>query len=92
MLYLLHFDQKIADHAGHYSGSTDDLQKRLQAHRAGTSGARLMEVCKERGITWQLAATWEGSYVEERALKLQKNGPRYCPICRQQKILERLGL
>lgn len=91
MLYLIHFNEKIAGHAGHYSGSTSDLQARLAAHRNGT-GARLMEVVKERGITWQLAATWEGGYAEERALKLQKNGPRHCPICRQARILKRLGL
>jgi len=80
VIYLIHFDQAIADHARHYLGWASDLPARLEAHRAGR-GARLMEVCKERGITWHLARTWEGSRDRERAIKDRAESPRLCPDC-----------
>lgn len=78
-VYLLHFDRPLA-HARHYIGSTDDLDKRLQRHRAG-QGARLLEVLKERGIGWQCVCTWEGGRDLERKLKKHKKAWRHCPIC-----------
>lgn len=83
-VYLLHFDQPIADHAGHYMGSTADLDQRLADHAEGR-GARLMEVCRERGIGWRLVRTWEGDRTTERRLKRRKNAPRLCPLCREKK-------
>ena len=59
-VYLLHFDQAVADHARHYIGWASDLEARLADHRQGR-GARLMEVLRERGIGWHLARTWEGT-------------------------------
>ena len=79
MVYLLHFDRKLC-HAGHYLGSTNDLESRLQCHRQG-NGARLMEVVAEHGITWRLARTWPGDRTLERRLKRRKEGRRLCPIC-----------
>jgi len=79
-IYLLHFDQAVADHARHYLGWTSDLDARLDAHREGR-GARLMEVCKERGITWHVSRTWEGTRDRERALKDRAESPRLCPDC-----------
>jgi len=55
-------------------------------------GSKIMAYVVRNNIGWTLAATWEGGFVEERALKLQKNGPRHCPICRQQKLLQKMGL
>ncbi|WP_201365820.1 hypothetical protein [Dictyobacter formicarum] len=79
-VYLLHFEKRY-QHAGHYLGWTDDLPARLEAHRSGR-GARLMEVIKEHGISWQLARVWEdGDRALERRLKRQKAGPRLCPLC-----------
>jgi predicted GIY-YIG superfamily endonuclease len=79
-VYLLHFTEKVAGWAGHYLGSTANLEARLEEHRRG-SGARLMEVCKERGIGFTLARTWAGGRTLERKLKRRKGGPRLCPIC-----------
>ena len=79
-IYLLHFDEAIADHARHYLGWASDLAGRLEAHRAGR-GARLMEVCKERGIAWHVSRTWEGTRDRERAIKDRAEGPRLCPDC-----------
>ena len=79
-IYLLHFDQAVADHARHYLGWTSDLDARLDAHREGR-GARLMEVCRERGITWHVSRTWSGTRDRERALKDRAESPRLCPDC-----------
>jgi predicted GIY-YIG superfamily endonuclease len=79
MVYLLHFNQPYK-HARHYLGSADDLDARLERHRAG-NGARLIEVITQAGIGFTLARTWEGGRKEERKLKDQHNSPRLCPIC-----------
>jgi predicted GIY-YIG superfamily endonuclease len=79
-VYLLHFDQAVSDHARHYLGWASDLVVRLEAHREGR-GARLMEVCKERGITWHVSRTWEGTRDRERAIKDRAESPRLCPDC-----------
>jgi len=81
MVYLIHFDRPLS-HAKHYLGFTEDITSRLEAHAAG-QGARLMQVLKERGITWRLARTWDGDRRLERQLKNRKESPRLCPICRQ---------
>jgi predicted GIY-YIG superfamily endonuclease len=78
MVYLLHFDQPYK-HARHYIGYTDDLNARLERHRAGT-GARLLEVIAGAKIGFQLAATWEGDRHLERRLH-KRGGSRICPIC-----------
>ena len=81
-VYLLHFDSPInpARPCRHYIGSTKDLNQRLTDHRHGR-GARLTAVAIERGISWKLAAVWDGGRQLERQLKRQKNAPRMCPIC-----------
>jgi predicted GIY-YIG superfamily endonuclease len=80
VVYLIHFDQAIADHARHYLGWASDLDVRLEDHRKGR-GARLMEVCRERGIGWHVSRTWEGTRERERAIKDRAEGPRLCPDC-----------
>jgi predicted GIY-YIG superfamily endonuclease len=79
--YLLHFSEKISDHAGHYLGSAKDLDHRLGEHARG-QGARLTQVAVERGISWDLVRTWPGGRQQEYRLKRQHNGPRLCPLCR----------
>lgn len=79
-VYLLHFTQPLA-HARHYLGWTDDLVGRLVKHGDG-QGARITQVCVERGITWSLARTWDGAdRTFERHLKKSKMSPRLCPLC-----------
>lgn len=78
-VYLLHFARRYK-HAGHYLGSTTDLQARLAQHRAG-QGARLMAVIKKEQIPWQLVRTWRGGRARERQLKKQGGHARLCPIC-----------
>lgn len=63
-----------------YLGWTTDLEQRLQAHAVGRD-ARLMQVVRERGLTFVLARSWPGGRDLERRLKRRKEGPRLCPIC-----------
>lgn len=89
-VYLLHFDRPFK-HARHYVGfSTNEtsLQARLAHHRAGT-GARLLAVAANAGVTWSLARVWpDGDRSFERSLKAH-SGTRYCPICRGPAALTR---
>jgi predicted GIY-YIG superfamily endonuclease len=78
-IYLLHFSQPYK-HAAHYLGFATDLESRLAEHAGGT-GARLMEVIKQAGLSFQLARTWQGTRKTERSLKNRKATPRLCPLC-----------
>lgn len=78
-IYLLHLDTPLR-HAKHYVGLADDLPARLERHASG-SGARMLAVCVERGITWRLVRTWTGDRRLERQLKNRKNTPTLCPVC-----------
>ncbi len=87
VVYLLHFHRKLA-HSQHYIGFTRDLDRRLTDHLCGM-GARLMEVCFERGIEWKLARTWPGDRELERRLKNRKEAPALCPICNPATAMNR---
>jgi predicted GIY-YIG superfamily endonuclease len=78
-IYLLHFSQPFG-HAKHYTGYTRDLSTRLESHARGT-GARLLEVVTQAGITFQLARTWIGTRKGERRLKNRGGASRICPLC-----------
>ena len=81
MVYLLHFGTRYK-HAGHYLGSTCDLEARLALH-AASRGARLLHVVHAAGITWCLARTWPGGKAKERQLKKQCGTSRSCPLCKE---------
>ncbi len=82
-VYLLHFSAPYR-HAQHYIGFAADLPARLAQHEAGT-GARLLQVVAECGITWTIARTWErATRTDERRLKNRGGASRLCPICRAQ--------
>lgn len=84
-VYLLHLNSPLR-HARHYVGYAEaDLDARLERHKSG-NGARMLAVCRERGITWTLQRTWEGGRVFERKLKNQKNTPKLCPICNENAL------
>src|SRR6266700_1942042 len=98
MIYILHFSQAIGDlsnpkgHASHYTGTCADgrLEHRLLEHREGL-GAKITRAAIQRGIALLLGATLPGGYIEEKILKQStKNAPRYCAICREQRILEKM--
>jgi len=83
-VYILHFDKKISDHAQHYVGFANDVEKRVKQHQDGCNGARLVQVASERGIGFRVARIFENvDRTFERNLKRQKNTKRFCPICRE---------
>jgi predicted GIY-YIG superfamily endonuclease len=81
MVYLIHFNEKLK-HAQHYVGFTfRDLDSRIKQHKDG-SGARIMEVLKQQGISWEVVRVWEnGDRSFERRLKNTNNTKNYCPAC-----------
>ena len=73
--------------AAHYIGYSADLVARMIDHAEGR-GARLLQVCLERGIDWSLVRTWDGKdRLFERALKNQKHAARFCPLCTTPPLL-----
>ncbi len=78
-IYLLHLDKPLR-HDKHYVGLAEDLAARLERHASGQR-ARMLAVCRERGITWRLVRTWEGGRKFERELKNRKEAPKLCPVC-----------
>jgi predicted GIY-YIG superfamily endonuclease len=79
VIYLLHFHRPYR-HARHYTGFTEDLLERLDAHAAG-HGARLIAVITEAGIGFTLVRVCEGTRHTERAIKNAGGAVRYCPVC-----------
>jgi predicted GIY-YIG superfamily endonuclease len=79
VIYLLHFAQPYR-HARHYTGWTEDLTGRLEAHASGKA-ARLTAVIFQAGIGFVLARTCEGTRATERAIKNAGGAVRYCPVC-----------
>ncbi len=84
-IYLIHF-WKPYRHARHYTGYSEDLDKRLTDHLCGM-GARLMEVVTNAGIEWKVSRTWSGDRALERKIKNRKEAPKLCPICAGKKAL-----
>jgi hypothetical protein len=81
-VYLIHLHTPLG-HAGHYLGwaRKKGLDARLAAHLAGY-GSRLLAVALDRGITWELARTWErADRYWERRLKNRGGAYPLCPIC-----------
>lgn len=81
MIYIIHFDEKLA-HTQHYIGFCRDgtAKRRLKKHKSG-EGARILARLNELGIGYKIVNTLPGDRDEERRLKKQKNHKRYCPIC-----------
>lgn len=90
-VYLIHFNRKLK-HAQHYLGfveSEANLDKRLTDHLSG-QGARIMEVCFERGIEWKCVRVWSGADRSfERRLKRLKGAKVLCPVCNGQAAMRR---
>jgi predicted GIY-YIG superfamily endonuclease len=81
--YLIHLDRPLGGpvhFAQHYVGTTIDLDRRLETHRAGL-GARILAAANERGIAYSVVRTWPGGRETEKRIKAQRNAPRLCPAC-----------
>ena len=80
VIYLLHFERPLA-HAKHYIGYTENLPERLEKHRRGTSGAKIMKALHDAGIGFYFVRAWRGDRHEERRIKRTGSTPTYCPVC-----------
>lgn len=82
--YLLHIEPPYK-RAKHYLGWTkadDSPTRRFDTHLAGR-GSPLIKAAIAAGSTVTISRTWaKASRTDERALKNQKNAPRFCPICK----------
>lgn len=86
IVYTLHFLPPYppdaapgAQQAKHYTGFATDLENRLAEHAAGR-GARLTQVQREAGGTWQLASAEPGTRDLE-ATRKERGASRRCPVC-----------
>src|SRR6266566_7691336 len=84
-VYILHAEEKLAGHAGHYCGFTDNLPARIACHEHGNT-SKLVAAWSRNGIRFVLAwVDLDGDRDLEKKIKRAKNVPRYyCPICRGQ--------
>jgi hypothetical protein len=79
-VYLLHFDKPYLQ-ARHYIGYSDDMERRIEAHRDGY-GAKLTRALVRAGIGFQVARIWEGGdRTFERKLHDYSKSPNLCPLC-----------
>ena len=89
-VYIIHLNQPMsrgtngrgqALSASHYIGYTNSVDRRMMEHASGR-GARFLEVCRERGIAFEVTRIWEGADRRfERRLKKYKKSKRLCPVC-----------
>ena len=79
-LYLIHFTAKY-EHAQHYLGLSNDVERRLEEHRTG-QGNPLMKAVTLAGIPWSVVRIWsDADRMREVQLKSRHNSPRLCPVC-----------
>ena len=91
-VYILHFHTPLATgrkSSQHYVGWSRRWAWRIGLHRAG-AGARIMAVCADRGIGFDVATvaqqvvcrgrTYTGTNAE-RQIKRSHHIARYCPLC-----------
>ena len=89
-VYLIHFDRPYK-HARHYVGSTAWSVKRRCQHHADGTGARLMQVVTEAGITWRVVRIWRGQGRKwERQIKNHGHVRLLCPVCSGRKAHKRM--
>lgn len=80
-VYLIHFDSPLSGRAQHYIGWSTDVFQRLHQHRHN-QGARILEVCNERGINYHIARVWKWKTRSfERQLKNRHGARVLCPVC-----------
>ena len=84
IVYLIHLDKPVNPNfpAQHYLGWTVNLKNRINQHRTN-QGAAILRAANQRGIAWEVVATWEGGRGLEVQFKRGRNHKRHCPKCQQ---------
>ena len=81
-VYILHFTDKLANHAQHYIGFSKTPMDRMMNHIAGYTRVRIIEACHEQGIGMVPAAIIPvPTRRSERALKAYKGAKYFCKYC-----------
>jgi predicted GIY-YIG superfamily endonuclease len=79
-VYIIHFNKPL-NHAMHYIGYSNNIERRIKRHERG-DGAAILRVLNERGIGWRCVAMFPGQKRDfERFIKNKHNTKKYCPIC-----------
>lgn len=86
VVYLLHLQSPVANHARHYVGYTKNLIKRVRRHRKG-DGSKLLAHSRD----FLIARVWmhQGRKFE-RQLHNYKKSKKLCPICSGQIAYNRM--
>jgi len=85
-VYILHFTDKLSDHAQHYVGFSKEPVTRMMNHINGYTRVRIIEACHEQGIGMVPSVIIPvPSRRSERALKDIKNTKFYCKFCSPKK-------
>jgi predicted GIY-YIG superfamily endonuclease len=95
-VYLVHLERPLPG-GRHYVGYTDDLEKRIELHRAG-QGAKFLKQANEAGIGWIVVRVWmNADRDKERSIK-GMSARIVCPVCKakaaelaRQKMLQRVS-
>src|SRR5262249_40381560 len=82
MIYVLCFSPAY-QHARHYVGFTDNVDRRIARHLAGR-GSPLVRAAVQAGCTVSLTLVVEGDRTDERRIKNRANGCEICPVCRAE--------
>ena len=86
-IYVIHFERGL-HHARHYTGSTDNLERRLHDHAMGY-GSRLTHELYLQGIDWVLGGLYQGKNIQQSIREIEKraknrhNGPHHCLLCQE---------
>lgn len=88
-VYVLHTESKLAGHAQHYVGATENLLRRLIEHATG-QGACITRAFALEGIEWRVASVYVMShrcqFMAERRVKRQKQYMPFCGVCSGDEI------
>ena len=86
-VYLLHFDAPL-DQFQHYTGSCEDLARRLDQHARGKA-AQLTRRLAAAGIAFSVGGVWEYEtqlLARRGEIRTKKSGAaRCCTICRAER-------
>jgi predicted GIY-YIG superfamily endonuclease len=81
-VYLIHFEKPV-NGMRHYTGYTDDFEKRIAEHRSN-KGSNLTRAASEQGINWLVVRVWQQATLETEQSIKGMSTKITCPICRQK--------
>jgi predicted GIY-YIG superfamily endonuclease len=88
--YIICWAKNKYRHTSHYSGSTNDLDRRIDEHKAGRSNSLVKRatVNGAKLILYPFKQLWQARDVEKK-IKRNKNNTQYCPLCKGSRAIKR---